>query len=101
MAIQKNILLNVSYISDVAVIKERTIEKQQTIEDAYIKVSSVNGNKTTLDFEVEVYNSEQSELIYISGYKFNPDTTDNSPNFIQQSYEYLKTLPEYADAIDC
>jgi hypothetical protein len=26
---------------------------------------------------------------------------ENSPNFIRQAYLHLKTLPDFADSIDC
>jgi hypothetical protein len=78
-------------------IGELPLEAQQvTISDIYVKVDSLTGNKNflmaTVSFTKEIKFAERT-------YTFNVDL--EGPNFIQQAYLHLKTLPEFADAIDC
>lgn len=65
--------------------------------DAYCKVSRISGDKSIVDFEVsEIVGTK---YIGISNYSFAPSL--DGDNFIAQAYAYLKTLPEFADAVDC
>jgi len=66
--------------------------------EAYIKVENVDGNKQELRVEVFVYKKQGEQVIDRKAYSFNPNLNGN--NFIAQSYEYLKTLPEFAGAAD-
>jgi hypothetical protein len=66
--------------------------------DAYIKVESVNGTKLNVFAEVLVM-SKDNEFIEKLYRSFRPNL--NGANFIKQAYEHLKTLPEFAGAIDC
>ena len=63
----------------------------------YVKVESVNSskNKTTASISFKL---DETQLFY-KYYEFPLDL--NGPNPIKQAYEYLKTLPEFADAVDC
>lgn len=71
----------------------------QDIElDCYVKVVDVAGGKE----------SAQARVRYASGlsmferfFDFTPSVADDAANFIEQAYVYLKTLPEFADAVDC
>lgn len=64
---------------------------------AYIKVESVTSSKTvakcTVSFKVDDLPAWESK------YSFEPSL--DGDNFIAQAYEYLKTLPEFSDAVDC
>lgn len=69
-----------------------------TIEDAYIKIESVTADKEYAQANVSM-NSAESSLT--TSYAFPLSVADDSENFIRQGYEYLKTLPEFAGAVDC
>lgn len=89
MALSKNIVLN----------------NGLTVQNAYIRIDTVNGYKGRLDISVNSYVSQQdfqngSGYLEQNMYNFVPSVEDNSPNFIRQGYEYLKTLPGYQGATD-
>ena len=78
------------------------IEKQLLYPNAYIKICNMRGDKEDINFRVCVYENNSKETIVENRYyKFKPSIADGSTNFIQQGYEYLKTLPEYVSAVDC
>lgn len=72
-----------------------TADGKIILEDAYIKVITVNGSKETVTANVSI-KSEEKELLV--SYDFSPSMEGS--NFIKQAYEYLKTLPEFSDAQD-
>ena len=77
-----------------------SIDQVQSIENAHIRVDSLNGGKTYLGAVVGVYKSPESKNpIKTVGYWFEPKL--DGKNFIAQSYDHLKTLPEFAGAVDC
>lgn len=88
-----------------ALIQTITLQNGLEVQDAYIRIDTVSGSKNRLDISVKSYVSRDS---FNSGlgfleqvtYNFVPSVADGSHNFIKQGYEYLKTLPEYADAVD-
>lgn len=65
--------------------------------DAYIKVSFVSGNKSQVTANV-LFVGEGN--YFEKSYNFQANISDGSSNFIQQAYEHLKTLPEFAGAAD-
>jgi hypothetical protein len=69
------------------------------VNNAYIKVESVNVAKNKLTFNVCFYveNSKPffDSKVYACGYDIQGD------NPIRQAYKHLKTLPEFAGAQDC
>jgi hypothetical protein len=68
-----------------------------TISDIfYIKVESVRGSKSSVYCSVS-FKGEKVEIVKI--FDFEPKMND--VNFIAQAYNHLKTLPEFAGAIDC
>lgn len=76
------------------------------VNDAYIKVHMVRGTKALCDIHVKTFISKdasdtEKDHVAEKFYSFIPSVTGAAPNFIQQSYEYLKTLPEFEGAIDC
>jgi len=80
---------------------DTSIEKDFPIEQAYHKIDTLNGSKDNIEIRVGIYKNELKEMqIATRVYSFAPNLVD-SANFIKQGYEYLKTLPEYANAIDC
>lgn len=64
--------------------------------DAYIKVAKMTGDKNKQICYVHLIDGEG---IIQQQYEFVPDM--DGPNFIKQAYLYLKTLPEFAGAVDC
>lgn len=69
-----------------------------TIDNCYITVSSISGDKELVKISILCRGTDVSVIRY---YQFQPSVEDGSVNFIKQAYEYLKTLPEFADATDC
>jgi hypothetical protein len=75
-------------------------EKEFIISNAYYKITNINGNGDNLSIEISVYRDESKvNCISKMNYEFIPEL--NSPyNFLKQGYKYLKTLPEFSEAID-
>lgn len=69
------------------------------LEDVYIKVTRIEGNKLELLAEASLLPKEGGEPYKVERVAFAPDL--DGDNFIKQTYLHLKTLPEFADAIDC
>jgi hypothetical protein len=71
---------------------------QRVSFSAYVKVLSINGNKTdiiaSVNFKGDVQQLTKQYFVPVS-------VASGSPNFIAQVYEYLKTLEEFAGAEDC
>jgi ribosome-associated toxin RatA of RatAB toxin-antitoxin module len=67
-----------------------------TAFNAYWKIEKIQGTKLNINFDISI--SLNDKLIGSKSYSFAPSM--NSDNFIKQAYEYLKTLPEFADAMD-
>lgn len=65
----------------------------------YVRVESVNGTKKSVTCRVVFYDKAKDKAVSIKAYSFEPNM--NGENFIAQSYDYLKTLPEFAGAVDC
>lgn len=70
---------------------------ENTFQDAYIKVKSVNGTKESVTAYVDY--AKDTQVLVQKGFQFVPNM--NGQNFIKQAYEHLKTLNEFVDAIDC
>lgn len=88
-----------------ALVMERDTGYGISLEEAYIKVENTSGNKELLYITVLVFlndtaRKEGKSPIEQYSYSFVPKVTDDAPNYHKQAYEYLKSLPEYADAID-
>jgi hypothetical protein len=75
------------------------IEKEVVVEKCYVKIEKVSGDKEALMLNVGYY--DQTRLLKTARFAFTPSVADGSENFIRQGYEYLKTLPEFARAVDC
>lgn len=73
--------------------------KDLVFNDAYIKVGRVDGDKTTLVASVDYFDHKDGLLFLRSDYVFPHEM--NNKNAIAQAYEHLKTLSEFADAVDC
>jgi hypothetical protein len=74
------------------------------LQEAYFKVSSVSGSKLGARIAVDVYINEAASKsgkspVENSIFDFVPSET--SKNWDAQAYAHLKTLPEFAGAMDC
>ena len=65
---------------------------------AYIKVISIGGDKSQIIANVQFAGDVAQ---FTKQYNVPVSVDSNAANFIAQSYEYLKTLPEFAGAQDC
>jgi hypothetical protein len=89
MALQKNYIKNI-------------YGKNINFENSYSQITHVEGDKNFISFQVFSYDDiNKLNIINQKNYAFTPNTTDGSENFIKQGYEYLKTLDEFKDAVDC
>ncbi|WP_186058636.1 hypothetical protein [Burkholderia gladioli] len=86
-----------------ALTKSMTVQafgQDVTIPDAYVKVTVVNVTAKNANAFVCIFASDRTTLISQSQYMFVPNLADGSPNVITQAYSYLKTLDQFAGAID-
>lgn len=72
---------------------------QIVIKDVEFKIMDLRGDKNRILMNVQGKISTQDEPIEVENYYFTPNL--DGINFIAQGYEYLKSLPEYLDAVDC
>lgn len=87
---------------------QKTIELQNglTVNDSYIRIDTINGHKGVIIISVNNYVSQEAFLdgapyLEQKFYTFTPDVSPTAKELWTQGYEHLKTLDEYADAIDC
>jgi hypothetical protein len=65
---------------------------------AYVKVTSIHGDKNQINANVNFKGDTQE---FNKQYQVPMSVESSAPNFIAQAYEHLKTLPEFAGAVDC
>ena len=73
--------------------------KDVAFDAAYVKVTSVQGTKDKIIASYEFKTSSDGVGFAWGASDFVPDM--GGANFIRQSYLHLKTLPEFANAVDC
>jgi hypothetical protein len=71
---------------------------QKVSFSAYAKITSIIGNKDLITANVNFQSDTQQ---FDKQYQIPVSTVTGSANFIAQAYEHLKTLPEFASAVDC
>jgi hypothetical protein len=83
----------------------KTIETSHglTLNNAYIKIIEVSGNKSLINILVVSFKDKEASdngknYLTQNSYHFAPSL---EMNFIMQGYEYLKTLPAFDGAVDC
>jgi hypothetical protein len=69
------------------------------IPNTYHRVENIKLNKNSINFQVLGYADVQKNAFEYKNYACAYDL--NGVNPIKQAYEYIKTLPEFAGAIDC
>lgn len=67
---------------------------------AYITVNEISGGKNNIVANV-VYRKESKNGEFIKDCQISFCPSLDGENFIAQAYAHLKTLPEFADAVDC
>jgi hypothetical protein len=77
---------------------------ERNLSGAYARVEYVASNKENAVAHVFFYGSNGAAVANRPNYKsqqyaFTPTMT--ASNFIEQAYTYLKTLPEFENAVDC
>jgi hypothetical protein len=73
--------------------------KQITFQDAYIKVTIAGGSKDRVTASVSFFDQANGNVFKQDVVEFTPSMEGG--NFIKQAYEHLKTLEEFAGAVDC
>jgi hypothetical protein len=73
--------------------------KEILVADSYIKVYRIEGDKAKISFSVSYSASNASEVFNNEIYSCSYDIQGDNP--IKQAYRHLKTLPDFADAVDC
>jgi hypothetical protein len=73
--------------------------ESSVFKNSYIKVSRFNGTKERLVFDASFRKTSTSMELSKTVYEINYNLDGENP--IKQAYLYLKTLPEFADAVDC
>ena len=74
------------------------------LDNAYLRVGSVSGNKNHLDVTVHTFANKTAATegnSVISVYKTSFKPVGNGKSWDAQAYDYLKTLPEFDGATDC
>ena len=81
---------------------EDVIEKEITLKDTYACVGHLEGDKNKQKINLVFYkDNTKSKVLECKKYSFAPSVENGAENFVRQAYCYLKTLPEFADAVDC
>jgi hypothetical protein len=80
-------------------ITNNVVYKGIPINNAYIRVWRYEGDKEKMHFEAGIQASKEGEMITSQGYQFSLNLDGSNP--VKQAYEHLKTLPEFANAVDC
>jgi hypothetical protein len=77
------------------------LSKQSSVvvKDAYIKVLSVTADKSTIEIRVSVSKNANENAVH--SFQYSCPTNLSGENFIKQAYDHLKTLQEFAGAVDC
>lgn len=69
------------------------------VPNGYLEIFAFEGTKTSLSFGLGYHAEKGSEQLFSESYVLDSFQLD-SPNPVEQSYQYLKTLDKFSDAID-
>jgi hypothetical protein len=69
------------------------------VANAYQRVESMKLKKASMEFQVAVYSDVTKNAFNHKNYSCEYDIDGANP--IAQAYAHLKTLPEFAGAVDC
>ena len=87
MALKKTMTLNDNFGEQIA------------FDETYVKVEDVGGTKENVSATVNIYKAKGGQFLFLFRTNFTPSMEGG--NFIRQTYDHLKTLPEFAGAADC
>lgn len=73
--------------------------QETDLPDSYIKIVSAHVTKDEIQACINVFTKKEGKNL-LTELCVLPHDIDG-PNPIKQAYLYLKTLPEFADAVDC
>ena len=76
-----------------------SVPTEVSFNSAYVRVVNIAGTKSKIGCTAVILTKIDGLEISRNDYYFDPDLTGG--NFIQQAYNYLKTLPEFAGSTDC
>lgn len=76
-----------------------SIPAEVSFNSAYVRVINIAGTKSKIGCTAVILTKIDGLEISRNDYYFEPDLAGG--NFIQQAYNHLKTLPEFAGAVDC
>ena len=96
-SILQDMLKKNNYVISRGQLTKENFSGQLIGRNAYWKIIKLSGSKHAMT--IETYAFVNSERIKDHVCSFTPSL--EGKNFIAQAYEYLKTLPEFADAVDC
>lgn len=85
-----------------ALISDIELDSGLIIQNAYLRIRTFSGSETYINFNLSVYLNKESfieEKSPITQINYNMDY-DKDRNLFRQMYEYLRTLPEYEDAVE-
>ena len=82
-----------------AISKNLELSNGIKVDGAYIRVEYPSVTKDSMNFHIRKYVASNKSA-FSEEFVEAPYTLDGANPFVQ-AYEYIKTLPEYADAVDC
>lgn len=74
------------------------------LDQAYMRVGSISGNKNHLDVVIHIFANKITaenggSVVAVFRYGFKPER--NGKTWDAQAYDHLKTMPEFDGATDC
>jgi hypothetical protein len=88
--------------------KNITLNNGIQLENAYCKIRHIDGNKNFIIVSVEAYLNKdiadrcyEDNSLFLKVWNYKIENIDITQNMWEQCYTYLKTLPEWSDAINC
>ena len=69
-----------------------------SVDNGYLRVGDFQGSKSGISFVLSYYADVNEVSVKEETFSFVPDMDSN---FIAQAYNHLKTLPDFANAVDC
>lgn len=85
-----------------ALINDIELENGLSVEGAYLRIVNFSGTENNVNFVLNVYasvNAFNEERPPITSFSYRIDY-DKNRNLFSQMYDYLRTLPEYEDAVE-
>ncbi|MCE4052032.1 hypothetical protein [Bacillus sp. Au-Bac7] len=70
------------------------------VTNGYVKINSLRGDKELLTITVSFQKDANGPVLMNKDYSFVPDVSTNGDNFYAQGYAHIKSLAEFANAID-